>query len=234
MPSQSPLQVGQECFLSAMGRVLVVEVLGMKGDTIWVSYPAVDAIKDGTGVELSFRNQHGFIGFHTRVSSGAKPGQTGIMLERSESADHGKARRDWRVPCKLPIAVKRYGDPKTVTGRIIDLTISGAMIATNFSAEAGSMLELQFDLPKAPVPVMVLAQIVYADPTPEGDINRYGLRFIELTRPNREALMWFLYEQIQSNYPKELRALYPRPSRKKKVEGDEARSEDAPKPPAQA
>ena len=218
MGAQSALIVGQECFLSAMGRVLVVEVLGMKGDTIWVSWPTADVIKDGTGVELSFHNQHGFIGFHTRVSSGPKPGQTGIMLERSESASHSKERRNWRVPCKLPVSVKRYGEDKVTASRIIDLTIDGAMLASTYSAEAGAMLELQFDLPKAKVPITVLAQIVYADPTPEGEMNRYGTRFLELTRPNREMLMWYLYEQIQSSYPRQLRDLYPRPSRKRSAE----------------
>ena len=218
MDAQTALVVGQECFLTAVGRVLIVEILGVKGDTIWASYPAADRIKDGTGVELSFHNKHGFVGFHTRVSSGPKPGQTGIMLERSESADHGKARRDWRVPCKLPVSLKSYGEAKTVQGRFIDMTIEGAMISGGISAKAGAMLEMQFDLPKAQVPVTVRAQVVYSDPTPEGDINRYGVRFLELSRPNREALMWYLYEQIQANYPKELRDLYPRPSKRKKPE----------------
>lgn len=215
MPSESALQIGQECFLSAMGRTLVVEVLGATRDTIWVSYPTADVIKEGTGVELSFHNQHGFIGFHARVSSGPKSGQTGIMLERSESADHRKERRNWRVPCRLPASAKRYNESDTVPSTIIDLTIDGAMIQSTIVAEAGSMLELTFDVPKAKLPVVLLAQIVYTDPTPEGDINRYGTRFLELTRVNREALMWFLYEKIQAAYPRELAALYPRPKRRK-------------------
>ena len=75
MAAPLTLTVGQECFLTAMKRVMVVEVLGLSEDSIWVSYPTSDIIKDGTGIELTFKTENGFVGFHARVSAGPKVNQ---------------------------------------------------------------------------------------------------------------------------------------------------------------
>ena len=37
--------------MKAVGRVLVVEILGIAKDTIWISFPTVDAILEGTAEE---------------------------------------------------------------------------------------------------------------------------------------------------------------------------------------
>jgi hypothetical protein len=195
-----------------MGRVLVVEVLGVSGDTIWVSYPTADVIKDGTGVELTFHNETGFIGFHARVSSGPKISQSGIMLERAESSSHSQERRNWRVACRIAVTAKRYGDEVSHPCGMLDLTIDGAMIYGEASFDAGAMLETTFSLPKKE-PITILSQIVYKDPTREDGRIRYGIRFVEMAAEAKTSLMWFLYEKIHESYPEQLRNLYPRPKR---------------------
>lgn len=217
MAQSTPLQVGRECFLSAMGRVLVVEVLGVSRDTIWVSYPTSDIIKEGTGVELSFHEPSGFIGFHARVASGPEMNQSGIMLERAESARHNKERKNWRVPADFPIILKNYGEEQQYEGRLKDLNIDGAHIKSTSDFDAGSMLEAKMKLPNSDA-FTLLAQVVYRDPTTRDKPNRYGLRFVEIPKSAKEALTWYLYERIRELYPKQLRDLYPAPPKRKSAE----------------
>lgn len=214
MASTSPLQIGRECFLTAMGRTLVVEILGISGDSIWVSYPTADVIKEGTGVELSFHDPGGFIGFHSRVASGPTMNQSGIMLERAASARHNTQRKNWRVPTNFPIQLKAYGEDALHEGEMKDLTIDGSLIKTHSEFPAGSMIEMTLQLPKSK-PFTFLVQIVYSDPTTPEKQNRYGLRFVEIPSAAKSALTWFLYERIHEVYPQQLRELYPRPQKRK-------------------
>jgi len=214
MTAQSPLQPEKECFLTAMGRTLVVEILGISGDAIWISYPTADIIKEGTGVELSFHEAGGFIGFHARVASGPKMNQSGIMLERAESARHNTGRKNWRVPTDFPVVLNELEDDKPLQAQMKDITIDGALVKTDSELQAGAMFNLKMKLPKSE-PFKLLVQIVYSDPTTSDQQNRYGLRFVEVPHVAKDALIWFLYEKIHDLYPQKLRDLYPRPGKKK-------------------
>ena len=212
-PSQSPLQVGRECYLRASGRVLVVEVLGISGDTGWVSYPSADALAEGTGVELEFHDGDGFIGYHARVAVVPRHPANGLMLERSETASQRPERRDWRVPTDFSVWVRTPGKRKKLKGRMLDLTQNGALVETSAPFEAGEMLELIFQLPEFAAHQLV-AQVVYSDKTASNGVNRFGLRFVEMKKRVRDAITWFLYAQVHELYPDELRELYPRATSK--------------------
>ena len=210
MGIQSPLQIGQECFLTAMDRTLVVEILGLSGETIWVTYPMADTIIEGTPAELSIHEDNGFIGFHTRVTSAPKPNQQGIMLERTESAEHAKARRHWRVPTKLKVSIKSSQEDDYSDATLCDLSIDGALIATKTDLAPGSNIEMLFQLPHQ-TPHVILMQTVYCAPKDQEGNNRYGLHFVEVSQEANDALMLYLYEKIKKTYPQQLRDLYPRP-----------------------
>lgn len=193
---------------------MVVEVLGLSDESIWVSYPTSDVIKDGTGVELSYHTDNGFIGFHARVSAGPKLSQTGIMLERTESARDNKERRNWRVPCNFEARVQLADQESSHPGRIVDLTIDGAMIYCSATLAPASMVTLTFALPKRET-TTITSQVVYVDSSNDGASNRYGLRFVKVPHEGKVGLTWYLYEQIQHIYPKQLGALYPKPPKPK-------------------
>ncbi len=209
MNAQSPLQIGRECFLTALGRTLVVEILGVSAETIWVSYPMADAIKEGTAAELCLHESAGFIGFHTRVSSSPKPNQPSMMLQRTESAQQSKARKHWRVPTEMIASIRVHEEAQYHDARLCDLSIEGALIVTPAQLSTGSMLEMTFQLPNE-APHAILLQIVYSAPDSEKGENRYGLRFIEVSEEAHEALLSFLQGKIQELYPHQPRDLYPR------------------------
>ncbi len=207
-PSQSPLQVGRECYLRASGRILVVEVLGISGDTIWVSYPSADALSEGTGVELEFHDDDGCIGYHARVAVVPRHPGNGLMLERCETASRRPRRHDWRVPTDFSVWVRTPGTRKKLKGRMLDLAQNGALVETSAPLVAGEMLELVFKLPEF-VAHQLLAQVVYSDKAASNGVNHFGLRFVEVQRRARDAITWFLYDRVHELYADELRELYP-------------------------
>lgn len=204
----SPLVVGRECYLAAQGRTYVVEVRGISGPTIWLSFPASDYLAAGSGVELSFNDSEGSVTYHARVVVSPGDMNGGLMIERAEAPTDQQRRRDWRVPADFPVWVRSSGDSNKIKGRMVDLTAHGTLIATTYRFEPGEIVELIFQLPQSAVHRLT-AQIVYCDLTDETGINRFGLRFLDVKPRVREALTWFLYDRIQSLYNDELRELYP-------------------------
>lgn len=205
---RSPLAVGRECYLSAQGRTYVVDVRGLAGPAIWLSFPTCDYLPAGTGVQLSFHDDDGTVTYHARVVVSPGDATGGLMVERAEAPTDQQRRRDWRVPADYPVWVRSAEDEDKIKGRMVDLTAHGALIATNFRFQAGEVVELIFQLPQSAVH-RVRAQIVYCDMTDETGVNRFGLRFLEVKSRAREAITWFLYDRIQSLYNEELRELYP-------------------------
>lgn len=210
--AQSPLQVGRECILKAVGRILVVEILGIAKDTIWISFPTVDAILEGTGVELVLQGDEGFMSYHARVAVSPKDTSKGIMLERAETASHMKSRRDWRVPVDSSIWIRLKGEEEKFKAQMKDLTPDGALVLTEAPFDAADLLEMTFQLADTPTQHLI-AQIVYDDKTKDSGIHRFGLRFVEVERTVKESITWYLYERIQDTHPEQLRGLYPPPPR---------------------
>jgi c-di-GMP-binding flagellar brake protein YcgR len=118
--------------------------------------------------------------------------------------------------------VRSADDDAKIKGRMVDLTAHGALIATNYSFEAGEVVDLIFQLPQTAVH-RVKAQIVYCDLTDETGANRFGLRFVEVKPRAREAITWFLYDRIQSLYNEELRELYPMNESRQAAHAEKAR-----------
>lgn len=210
--AQSPLQVGRECILKAVGRVLVVEILGIAKDTIWINFPTVDAILEGTGVELVLQGEDGFMSYHARVAVAPKDTSKGIMLERTETAAHMKSRRNWRVPVDTPIWIRLKDSEEKFKAQMKDLTPDGSLLFTEAPFNATDLIEMTFQLPETPTQQLI-AQIVYDDKTKDTGVHRFGIRFIEVDREVKESITFYLYERIQDTHPEQLRGLYPPPPR---------------------
>ncbi len=200
--------MGRECYLRASGRILVVEVLGISGDTVWVSCPSTDTFSEGTGVELEFHDRDSTVGYHARVAVVPRYPGNGLMIERSETASQRPGRRYWRVPTDLSVWVRIPGTRKKLKGRMLDLAQNGALVETSAPLVAGEMLELVFKLPEF-VAHDLVAQVVYSDKAVSNGANCFGLRFVEVKRRARDAITWFLYDRVHELYPDELRELYP-------------------------
>jgi c-di-GMP-binding flagellar brake protein YcgR len=165
--------------------------------------------------DLSFHDDSGFVGFHTRVTRAPKTNQQSIMLEGTESPEHAKARKHWRVETDLAVSIKGEQEEQYTEATLCDLSIEKALVTIEAAITAGSMLEMLFQLTHQ-APHAILLQAVYCAPVNNNLPNRYGLRFVELSEEAHDTLIMYLYKKIQETYPQQLRDLYPRPEIKKR------------------
>ena len=205
---QSPLQVGRECRLRTLGREFLVQILGIARENVWISYPSVEVLCVGTGVDLEFHEDDGIIGYHARVAVVPSDPSKGIMLERCETAAHRAERRDWRVPTDLDVEIRCPGAAEAAKARMVNLTDSGTLLTTMAPFNAGDMVEVHFQLPDFAAHRLT-AQVIYSDKTRANGINQFGLRFVDMNHGARNAITWFLYGRIQDLYPEILRDMYP-------------------------
>jgi len=91
---------------------------------------------------------------------------------------------------------------------MLDLAIHGSLVMSSGVFAPGEMIEMVFQLPDYAAH-RISAQVVYGEMLAEKELNRYGLRFVDANKRAREAITWYLYDQIQRLYTDDLRALYP-------------------------
>jgi hypothetical protein len=207
----SPLSVGSECFLQAGGRTLVVRVLGVANDLVWASYPAGASLAEGDGVQLEIAVPGGgSMGYHMRVAARPTRSLGGILLERVESSVRSGLRRDWRVPVDLAVWLKDVYQEEPVKAMLRDLSSDGASAVSRGHFDPGDLISMTFRLPGYPVHKLV-GRVVYRDSGSDRPRIRYGIQFAEMENRAREAVTWFLYEQIQERYRRDIRELYAHP-----------------------
>jgi CheY-like chemotaxis protein len=80
---------------------------------------------------------------------------------------------------------------RQVIGRAGNLSSGGLLLETPSPIAIGSVLELEFFLPKIRHAVKVKAEVVRSDPAPEGG-HRAGLRFTNLSQADQEQILDFL------------------------------------------
>jgi CheY-like chemotaxis protein len=80
---------------------------------------------------------------------------------------------------------------RQVVGRAANLSSGGLMLETPSPIAVGSMLELEFFLPKIRHAVKVKAEVLRADSAAEGG-HRAAVRFIGLTQADQEQILDFL------------------------------------------
>ncbi len=208
-PVDPKLDIGQEAYLRSAGDAFIVEILGIAKDTIWISFPDTAPPKLGAGVDLELHGDEGFVRYHTRVAVNSTGASTGLMLERRESAEYMKHRKNFRVSVTLPVWLIPAEGPEKTKGRMIDLSAEGTRIESEATLNVGEFLAIQVSLPGQPV-VEIDARIVYLNKRRKKDFPCYGIQFMEISKRARRSLTEFLAQEIAAHYPKELRALYPR------------------------
>ena len=206
----SPLRVGNECFMLVMDQRYFVEILGITTDTVWVSFPASNYPLEGMGAELQFHTDDGFSTFHTRVAKGPEKKGDGVILQRAEAATYLKHRRSWRVTCDFPVMINTLKEARLHEARLVDLSVEGALVEAKSEFETGEILNVSFTLPQHPTRAL-RARVIHYDPPTVLRSGKLGLRFTDVPPDSRESLTVFLYREIRERYPKELRAMYPRP-----------------------
>ncbi len=80
---------------------------------------------------------------------------------------------------------------RQVVGRAANLSATGLLLETPSPISVGSVLQLEFFLPKTRYAVKVKGEVVRSDQVPEGG-HRAGIRFTDLSQADQEQVLEFL------------------------------------------
>jgi len=126
--------------------------------------------------------------------------------------------RPARYPCTLPVdlVVTESNAPLSIPGRMLNLSTSGVAAAVTAELRPGSSVALEFRLPGAsdlsPDDALRIRAVVC-----HHGFLRSGLRFVDLTRDQRDAIERWIASQTQQSTPQlqTLTAMEPVPPRRR-------------------
>jgi hypothetical protein len=205
--AQTPLRRGERGFLRVMGNPFLVEILGVNGKEVWVSFPGADYPLDGMGAELEFHAETGYLLFHTHVVRG--PRRDGVVLERTESSEHRQHRRHWRIPTDTTVVLRPLHGQKQYTAIMDNLSAGGLLVRAYAEFPLSCVLDMQLPLDDGALHPM-RGRVVFSEESgsfENSPRNRYGIHFAEVPPESRRALIWHLYRRMRKVYPQEVAAL---------------------------
>jgi hypothetical protein len=211
-----PIRCGNTGILCLMDTRFLVEILGVERNQIWVTFPGVCYPLAGMGGRLEFHHDTGFIAYNVQVLHYAEHPASGIILERSESADQRTHRTSWRVPTNIEVVFRTPHSPEHFTAVMEDLSAEGAQLRAHAVLPVRTVLELGVALDREHGQQVIEARICYAHeeagPRNPGAL-RYGVRFTNMPPATRRLLTLFLYHHVRKLYPRDVAAMYPRTRR---------------------
>lgn len=213
----SPIRCGNTGFLCIMDSRFLVEILGVERNQIWTSFPGVCYPVSGMGGRFEFHHETGFVAYNVQVLRYADRPESGIILERSESADQRTHRTSWRVPTDIGVVFRHSGAPERYSAVMEDLSAEGALLRAHPILPVRTELEMSFALDREHGLQVVEGRICYAHE--ETDLQapsalRYGVRFTQMSAATRRLLTLFLYHHVRKLYPRDVAAMYPRTRRR--------------------
>ena len=218
MPETSnPITIGNTAFLNMMDERYLVEIRGAESNRIWVSFPGECYPLSGMGGRLEFHQPTGFCAYNVQVLSYAEGNKTGIILERSESADQRTHRTTWRVPTSINAAVSMEGSDHRFSAVLENISAEGALLRAHPVMTIRTSILLAFALDQEHGNQQVEGRVCYsqeADAMANPPIQQYGVRFTNMSPDTKRLLTLFLYHHVRRLYPKDVAAMYPRTRRR--------------------
>ncbi len=218
MPETSnPISIGNTAFLNMMDERYLVEIRGAESNRIWVSFPGECYPLSGMGGRLEFHQPTGFCAYNVQVLSYAEGNKTGLILERSESADQRTHRTTWRVPTSISAAVNLEGSDHRFSAVLENISAEGALLRAHPVMTIRTTIRLAFALDQEHGNQLVEARVCYAqeaDAMANPPIQQYGVRFTNMSPETKRLLTLFLYHHVRRLYPGDVAAMYPRTRRR--------------------
>ncbi|HIJ64805.1 MAG TPA: PilZ domain-containing protein [Candidatus Hydrogenedentes bacterium] len=214
------LQKGRRGLLRFGEKALEIEILAVAQDTIGVRFAGSGHPAEGTGGDLEFGSDASALAYHVQVAVGARDGSDTLILQRVPGAPHDNYRRAWRVPMNVKTNVRGHNDPRAAKAVIINLSADGALIESAAMFDIEELVDLRLPLP-GESPQVVHARVIRTEPSepPSDAVQRYGVRFLELTTEATHSLTFFIWKRLWELYPKEIAQLLPRRSRRPRSPG---------------
>ena len=112
-------------------------------------------------------------------------------------------RRHPRFMVELPVEYRRAGAPRLCPGHTINFSEDGFMISVSEQMEAGEDLEMKiyFSSASGLITIAAVVKVVWADTdAKEEGYYRFGVRYVDISAPDMEALKGFLNMYADPNH----------------------------------
>ncbi|MBI2421462.1 MAG: PilZ domain-containing protein [Candidatus Hydrogenedentes bacterium] len=214
--TQACLVEGRSGYLVIEGERYLVEVLGVRGGEIWVSFPTAGFPPPGIGAELEFYSETGSIIYHTQVLRGPERPNDGVLLERSETAEQKQHRNSWRVPTDFKVTFYLGDQEESHTAYMENISTGGMQLRMGLNLPLRQELLIGFALSDGYFH-RARAKVVYAaeaSPLHQLPPMQYGVEFTDIHIGARRSIMMYMYKRIRQLYPEDVMAMYPRSSKR--------------------
>ena len=214
----NPIVAGNTAYLSIMGERFLVQILGVEGNSIWVSFPGACYPLNGMGGRLEFHRPDGMSAYNVQVLRYAESQGSGIILERSESAEHRTHRTAWRIPVDITAAVQLPDSDYRFSVVMENISADGTLLRAHPVLAIRTSLRMVFSLDREHGEQLVEGRVCYAQEAgamTSPPVQHYGIRFTNMSADTRRLLTLFLYHHIRKIYPRDVAAMYPRVRRRK-------------------
>lgn len=215
--SNNLIAVGNTAYLNMMDERYLVQILGTDRNQIWVTFPGACYPLNGMGGRLEFHRPDGLSAYNVQVLRYADGESAGIILERSESADHRTHRTSWRVPTDIQAAIQLDDHGQRYSAVMENISADGTLVRAQPMLAIQTPLRLAFPLDKEHGLQVVDGRVCYAheaEPLAGNPVQRYGIRFTGMSPESRRLLTLYLYHHVRKLYPKDVAAMYPRNRRR--------------------
>lgn len=109
--------------------------------------------------------------------------------EKVERLTQIPVRRQLRTITKIEVSLEKNG--RFLLGRSVNISATGMLIEVDRVLPQEGPVRLHFYLPGDPRPLQILAQVLRAEFS--GALSKYGLRFVEVSDPDRERIGKFVH-----------------------------------------
>ncbi len=109
--------------------------------------------------------------------------------EKVERLTRIPVRRQLRTITKIEVSLEKNG--RFLLGRSVNISATGMLIEVDRVLPQDGPVRLHFYLPGDPRPLQILAQVLRAEFS--GANSKYGLRFLEVSEPDRERISKFVH-----------------------------------------
>lgn len=193
--------------------------MDLENNKIWVTFPGACYPLSGMGGRLEFHKPDGLIAYNVQVLRYAEGEGAGIILERSESAEHRTHRTAWRVPTDITVAIQSESVEHPFSAVMENLSSEGTLLRALPPLAIRSPLRMTFSLDQEHGKQVADGVVCFAKEAGQmaaAPGQHYGVRFTKMPAETKRLVTLFLYHHVRKLYPKDVAAMYPRTRRRRK------------------
>jgi len=184
--------------LYADGNRVAVDVVDYCGKAVQIKFTDKPLIGGSPWCWLDFDTPEGLARYYTQVCAATYDADDGLVLVRVPGLERNGLREFARVPASFKTVLKRP-DGVLEEAELINISSGGALVESRAALGFRGQVGLELSVPEKGA-FSVGGQVVHVEEM-EGDLRRYGIRFVEVDRTFLRGLFEYLWGRLKELFP---------------------------------